>query len=114
MAASEWPQVPRLMRLETGAPANALPQRAAETGPRGFGVRAEINHKTHECKRPRGASDKGQQSLAGGSGPVLCDENINARKESRYLKTIRKGEGFSPFSVFSIDFQRQGKVQCLL
>ena len=102
------------MLLEKGAPANALPWKAAETGPRGFSVRAAINYKLHECECLCGNSDKGEQCLAGGSGPLLCDENINTRKESQYLKTLRKGEGFSPFFVFPMDFRDWEKLGAYL
>lgn len=98
------------MLLETGAPANALPQKAAEMGLRGFSVRAAINYKTRERECPRGMPDKGQQSLTGGNMPLLGDENVNTGKESQYLKTLRKGKGFFPIFVFSIDFRDWEKL----
>lgn len=60
-----------------------------------------------------GGPDKGEQCLAGGSGPSLGGEKINTGKEARYLKTLRKREGFPPLFCFSHGAQRLGKAWCL-
>lgn len=97
--------------LETGAPANALPRKAAEMGLHRLSVSPVVNYKTHVYKCLCGTSDKGDQSLAGWSRLLLHDENINTRKESQYLKALR-GRVFSLFG-FSHRVQRLGKAWCL-
>lgn len=81
-----------------------------ETGPRGFSAGAAINYRSLECKCLCGGSDKGEQCLAGGGGPLLGGENINTGKEAQYLKTLRMREGFPPIFVFPMEFRDWEKL----